>query len=261
MKKVLLLLAALTGAPLVFAVEVQTIEIEVVLDQNGWANFTENYTMSFSSPFEFDEFKEKAKKNTVSLSGWEADFDFFYPHFVRGTTNKLGNSRITFDDQTDLLTLQYTLDKRFAELSSESQRASFFTIDDRQFAGFVEGGTIVVPENTIIKIFFPPSSEIDSGSVLPPNSEASANQLTLMGIQTNSMKILYRVVKPIAPRSNDFLQGLAGTYVVLIPLLALLALGAYLKRNEIEKKIESFLVEHSEIKARGAEEELDFDLD
>ncbi len=253
----LMLLALCYGS---YSLSVRSLEIDAELDQNGGATFTENYALNFTSPFELNDFKEKAKKNGTSLLAWEADFNFFYPHFET-RSNAHQNTSIAFDEKTGYPTLKYTLSQPFARLLREEQRAAFFTIDYRQFADFIDGSTIVVPENTTIKIIFPPSSQVDRGSVLPPKSELNYNELTLHGIQTNSLKIFYSVIKPISPSGNDFLQGFSGVYALLLPAAVLLAIAAYFKREEIEENVERFLVEHSEIKTRDTDEELDFDLE
>ncbi len=260
MKKALLALAVLLVASGAHALRVGHLDIAVAIDQNGWAKFTENYSLAFSSPFEADDFKEKGRKNAASLSAWTSDYNFFYAHFASSANGK-PDSRITFDEKAGTITLGYTLSQQFARPISEGQRASFFVIDDKQFSNFVEAGAISIPENTTIVITLPSSSEVDSGSVLPPRSDLAYGQLTIRGIQTNSFKILYRVVKPIAPSGNDFFGGIFGAYQLIIPVLALLAIGTYLKRDEIEKKIEAFIVEHSEIKERESDEELDFELE
>lgn len=260
MKKALLALAVLLFATGAHALKIEHLDIAVSVDQNGWAKFTENYSLAFSSPFEADNFKEKSKKNAASLSAWTSDYNFFYAHFANASNGK-PDSRITFDEKSGIITLSYTLDQQFARPLSEGQRASFFVIDDKQFSSFIDAGAIAIPENTTIVISLPASSEVDSSSVLPPKSDLTYGQLTIRGIQTNSFKMLYRVIKPIAPRGNDFFESISGAYQLIIPLLALLAIGTYFKREKIEQKIEAFIVEHSEIKARDNEEEFDFELE
>ncbi len=231
------------------------------MDQNGGAKFTENYSLAFISDFEFNDFREQVRKDIPSLDAVNADFNFFYPHFIKGTSSNVGGVYdIFFDEPLRLITLKYTLNQRFATLSSEGQRAAFFEIDERPFLGFVDGGSIVIPDNTTIRVVLPPGSEVDVGaSSLPQKSELSASQLALRGIQTNSLKLRYRIIKPISPRGNDLLD--TRNLYIIVPAFALAAIIVYFKREEIEEKIEGFIVRHSEIKARETEEDIDFDLE
>ena len=81
----------------------------------------------------------------------------------------------------------------------------------------------------------------------------------LSGIQSNSIDIEFRVLKPIAP-SGNIIPGVSNVYLT-IPILITALILLYTKKEGIEKKIEDYLVEHSEIKSRQPEEELDLDIE
>lgn len=241
------------------ALGVEKLGITVNVDGQGYASITENYQISFISDFEFNDFKESAKRNASSLSSWQATHDFFKPHFGETAGNSIMTSSITFDEVSRTVILRYSLQEKFAALERSEQRTDFFVVPDSRLAAFNTGGTIVVPDNTRIDVMLPQNSEVDVSS-LPEKVEVAGNRVSLGGIQSNSVEIRYSVLKPIAPSSNDILQGISGIYI-LAPVIALLLAGIYVKRQEIEKRIEDYLVEHSEIKPRGAEDELSLDLE
>lgn len=261
MRKALLLVALIALSVSVHALKVVTTTIYIQVDQDGYGKFREDYSLVFSSPFEFEDFKEKARKNSSSRSAWEADYNFFYPHFEGGTGNAVDSSTITFDEQSRNLTLEYTLKEKFSRLVSQEQRVTSFVIDDKQFNNFIQGASIAVPENTLIVIDLPSTAQVDPASILPPQIEQKFNQIRLRGFQTNLLSIQYMVIKPIAPKGDEIVQGISNIYLALVTVLLILGYIVYRHRGEIEKGIENYLVEHSEIKVRETEEEIDFDLD
>jgi len=235
---------------------VEQLNVQIDVDSQGFASITENYTMGFISEFEFNEFKDSAQGNAASLGAWEADYNFFGPHFL-SSGNQLTSSAITFDESSKTLTLKYGLVRTFAQLESSGQRVDTYSIPDSRLQEFNIAGTIVIPENTTITIRLPANSEVDA-SQLPAQARVNGNQIILNGIQSNSISIDYSVLKSIAPRSDDLVQGISNTYI-FAPIIALLMVGVYLRRDEIEKRIEDYLVEHSEIKPRESEE-IDIDM-
>ena len=236
-----------------------SLDIAIAVNADGTAKFTEKYALSFSTPFELDAFRAQAKKNSSSLSAWEADYNFFYPHF-QPASNPIAKSEITFNDQSSELTLSYILENSFARLVKDDQRSTLFIIDDKQLQSFIDGGAIVIPENTQIGIMLPQSAEIDSASAIA-NAVVSQNEVKLKSIQTNSFSLQYRIIKPLGIKGNSLLDDLSNAYFIIVPLLAIVCALLYWRKDEIEKKIEGYLVAHSEINAKEAEEEIDFETE
>ncbi len=259
MKKALLFALVLAFALNAAALKVGTLDISVNVDSSGNALVAENYSMAFSSPFEENAFEESARNNSSSLLAWQADFNFFFPHFGNIAGNEIETSTIIYDPQLKAITLRYSLKGVFAQLVQSEQRADSFLIQDRQLSAFRDAGIIVIPENTKLRIILPPNSEIDA-SKLPERAVINENQVLFTGIQSNSMSVAYKVTKPIAPIGSDLFGNISGIYLALIPLAAIALIVAYAKRDEIEEKIEGYLVEHSEIKKREPDEELDLDI-
>ncbi len=240
------------------AIGVSRLDIIINVDEQGFASVTESYGISFISDFEFSDFKDAAKKNASSLSAWQATYSFFKPHFADSARNKITESTITFDENSRNLTLKYGLENRIATLRKSEQRADFFAIDDSQLAAFNTAGTIAIPENTTIDIRLPQNAEVDRSS-LPGKVQVFGNEVVMSGIQSNSLNITYTVLKPLGPKGGDIIQGISNVYL-FAPVLLLIVLAVYVKREEIGEKLEDYLVEHSEIKQRSPEEEFSVDL-
>jgi len=261
MKKIILIIALFFLSVSVNALEINHLTIDISVDNEGFANIVENYDLQFISPFEETEFVNQTIENSSSLQAWQADYEFFYPRFAQSITeiSPTPPVKISFNNEANRLTFEYSLRERFATLASEEQRSDFFIIDDKQLSNFLETSTIVIPENNTIRISIPQNSEIDT-SKLSDKVIVSGNTILLSGIQSNSIAIEYRVLKPIAPTSGELIQGISSIYVILAPVLILLMIITYIKKDDLEEKIEKYLVDHSEIKTRK-EEELDIELD
>ena len=87
MKKLFFVLAILLLTLNAQAVEVINLEINIDIDDSGNALITENYNLQFISPFEKKDFNDEAIANSSSVSAWQADYEFFIPHFARNNEN------------------------------------------------------------------------------------------------------------------------------------------------------------------------------
>ncbi|MCR4368940.1 MAG: hypothetical protein NUV67_03475 [archaeon] len=257
MKKIVFLLALLAFPAIVQSASIETLDILVSIDQSGNAGITETYIIQFTSPFEEREFQDKAIENSSSVSAWMADYEFFTPHFALDTT-RIRNSSISYAPEFKRLVFEYTLKDSFARLTANEQRANFFIIDDRQLGSFIESGSVIVPENITLRIRFPPGAEIDQQR-LPEKAVVSNNEILLSGIQSNNIRITYMVPKPIVP-TTDLVEGISNLYLFMAPVAILLIVG-YIKRDEIEEKVEDYLVKHSKINKRENDEDINLDFD
>ena len=85
--------------------------------------------------------------------------------------------------------------------------------------------------------------------------------IILKGLQSNSIEIQYKVLKPIAPEGNQLLEFLTNYYLSILAILALTGIGVYYKRKEIEQRIEDYIVKHSEIRGKPPDSDPDVDMD
>jgi hypothetical protein len=240
----------------IYAVKPENLEINIELEKTGDAKITENYRLSFISELDSDDFKKTAVKNGSSFLSWKASYEFIKKHI--NSENMTSNTTIAYEENTNTLTLIY-FEKNLAELTKQEQRADYFKIDEKKLSAFNERGSIIIPENTKITITLPPNSEAITTN-LPPKVKVLGNQIVLQGITSNSMTINYILNKPIIGEGNDIIKGIPNAYII-IAIATIIIILIHLNRDEFEKKIEEYIVEHSEIKAKKTSEEIDFDLD
>jgi hypothetical protein len=240
----------------ILAVKSENLEINIELEKTGGAKITENYKLSFISEIDSDNFKKSAIKNGSSFLAWQAEYEFIKKHI--NAENLTSNTTIAYEENTNILTLSY-VEKNLAELTKQEQRADYFKIDEKKLSAFNERGSITIPENTKITITLPPNSEVITTN-LSPKVKVFGNQIILQGITSNSMTINYILNKPIIGEGNDIIKGVPNAYII-IAIATIIIILIHLNRDEFEKKIEEFIVEHSEIKAKRTSEEIDFDLD
>lgn len=259
MKKIFFAAALILILGNVSAISVDNLGIRVNVDGEGHASVRETYSLRFISVFEKEDFNNKAIENSSSISAWQVDYEFFQSHFA-GTISDIQTSSITFDNDAQQLTFEYTLKEKFATLKAREQRSDFFEISDRELFAFNDSGTIVIPDNTQIEIVLPQNSQIDSQN-LPDKAVIAGTSILLSGIQSNSLNISYRTLKPIAFSGNDFINGISNFGLLIFAILAGGIVIVYMKREELENKIENYLVEHSEIKTRNPEEGIELELE
>ncbi|MBI4210658.1 MAG: hypothetical protein HY544_04095 [Candidatus Diapherotrites archaeon] len=240
-----------------FAVKLKNVQITVSLDNEGKGSVTESYQLEFETLSEVQSFEKTARENSSSLRAWEADYGFFYPHFEKPLGGIKDSTSISVSEESGNITLKYSPNETFARIEGREQRSDVYAIDYRQLQQFNAGGTIVIPENTTINIVLPSNSEINAAK-LPPKASVNGNTVTLTGIQSNSITVEYRVFKPIAPRSDDLVYQISNWYILFPAVLIILGI-LYLKREEIEEKIESYLVEHSDMSGKQKTDK-DFEL-
>ncbi len=184
---------------------------------------------------------------------WQARFDFFYPRFGEIAEKEISSNQIVFDEQSRVLSFSYSV-KNFSKLVSSGQRVEFFNISPRVFGAFLEGGTISIPDNVKITLFFPSNAQVDSSS-FSSGFNFFDNKLTLSALKINSISIDYSIVKSIISFDNTSFFSFRDAYIILL-VAVLLFLVVQTQKDTLEKKFEGFIVKHSEIKKK-----IDDDLD
>ncbi len=255
MRVLLILLCGLLFFGGVHALEVSRLNIDIEVFEDGYARIFEKYSIRFFAG-ELPGFREDVRDNSSSLSAWQVDYNWFFPHFGG---DALESSYITFDEGEQSLTLEYFLRVPFATKVREEARQTLWLIADRQLSYFQSAGNIVIPEDVSITIDLPNGAEIDLGK-LTPRAEVSGTSVRLNGISSNYIKLEYGIPKPIAPLMNPF--TLLQTNIVWIMAIVLVVGGAiYIGRREITEKVEGFVLAHSKIEPVEPEEEVELQLD
>jgi len=229
--------------------------IEIDIDKSGYAKVTEVYSLEFSDRNELDVFLRNVAKNGPSLEAWKIDYEWLFPRFGSATGI---SAYITYDDRERAVILNYTVDKKFAKLSSESVRSSNWRILDTQFGNFAKGGIIIIPKSVEIKIVLPAGARIDEAK-LTSHAKRLEDAVILGGISTTYINLQYALEKPIAP-PVDFTQLIkqfmaSELNLVFVAIIVILIALAIWKRKGIAQKIEDYIVGHSSLESKAPEEE------
>lgn len=256
MKKIAILFFALMLFAAVNARELQRTEIELQLDSSGTAHVAERYYYGFDNPFDLNDFKQIVEKKGSSLLAWKAFDSSISPHFCR--EQSISNAEFSFDEGQGFLRLEYDCSEQIAAKASEDSRATYWALQENQFSEFGTGSLIVIPSNTTVWVILPQNAEF-IGEVLP-SGEISSNQVKWQGyLPTTRLLLEYKINKPIAPpiETTKLLQDFFANRMnwIFILVLAVIVALVYWKRERIGKKIEDYIVEHSEITQKSSEEE------
>lgn len=244
------------------AIEVQQHLIEVELNEDGFAKIIEKYELRFEDILEIDSFNKKAQQNSSSILAWRADFEFFAPRF-ENSNNRIIRSSISYEEIARTLILEYELEKPLASILKDEPREILFSISGQQLNFFIEEGLIVIPHNTQITITTPINAQI-LGHNSPAQIPINNNTVFLSGISTSHIDIRYIISKPISTTVNslELIQEFFSTSsnIIIIVIVLLLIVGIFWKKDRISKKIEDYIVEHSEIEHSGTEEEIELEV-
>lgn len=259
MKRLLPVLALMAlFAGFAWALSPTSMAVEMDIGKDGSAHIVETYKIKFDSAAEIDLFKQEAKENGSSLLSWKVDEPWFFPHFA--DEKSISKSFVFFDEGLNQVSLDYFISGQFATLVADEARETKWKISDQQLKFYSKGGLLVVPENVTIRFNLPAGATI-AGEQLSSKVKVEGNSVILNGISTNYVNLQYHIDKPIAPLNVFRVFGeLINAHFLLFAALALLGLVVLIyKREQLVKKIEGYIIAHSEIEAREQEEELDLE--
>lgn len=238
--------------------------IDVFVGENGSASVEERFFFNFLAG-EAAQFEKDFVENTPNLSEWKSDYAFVSPHIgseglvknIEFLLNRTANGEPT-------LTMSYTYPAGLVqEIKVDSQgRSTRWKLSEIALVDFIESANIRIPSNTQIKFHFPSSSVVDA-SLLPQGVSTVNNVVTLTNIQTNALRIEYLLFTPIADPIDlgkivqNFQQS--PLFILVIAMIAIVGLYVALNREQFSKKIESYVVEHSEFKTKP-KQDIDADL-
>lgn len=238
--------------------------IDVYVSENGAATVEERFFFNFLAG-EAAQFEKDFVENTPSLSSWKEDYSFVSPHI--GSEGQVKNVEFLLNRTSSgepTLTMSYAYPNGLVQqMNVDSQgRSTRWKISEIALVDFIESANIRIPANTQIKFHFPSSSVIDT-TLLPQGVSASNGVVTLTNIQTNALRIEYLLFTPIADPIDlgkivqDFQQS--PLFVLFIAAIAIIGVYVALNREMFSKKIEEYVIEHSEFKTKP-KQDIDADL-
>jgi len=224
--------------------------IEVNVDPVGNAQVTERYFLTFQNEQQLADFRQTVKEIGASLEGWRSYDSRIYPRI--GQENDIVVSGISFIENANspnFLEINYALKTPIMEKKSETSRVIDYSLRTKFFNDFVQGSLWVIPQGTSITLNIPKGAEIEG--LVRPDATVEGNTITWNGyVFGNELALNYRLFKQIASFDlNLAISELINSewFWMAAPIAALIALLVLAKRKSISSRIESYIVEHSDL--------------
>lgn len=238
--------------------------IDVFVNENGSATIEERFFFNFLAG-EAAQFEKDFVENNPSVEEWAEDYPFVSPHI--GSVGQVRNvefllNRTAAGEPTLIMSYAYPTGL-VQEITNDSQgRSTRWKITEIALVDFIESANIRIPSNTQIKFHFPSSAVVDA-TLLPQGVSAVNGVVTLTNIQTNALRIEYLLFTPIADPIDlgkivqDFQQS--PLFILIIAIFGIVGVYVALNRDTFSKKIEEYVIEHSEFKTKP-KQDIDADL-
>lgn len=238
--------------------------IDVFVSENGSATIEERFFFNFLAG-EATQFEKDFVENNPSVEEWKEDYPFVSPHI--GSVGQVRNVEFLLNRTANgepTLTMSYAYPTGLVqEITTDSQgRSTRWKITEIALVDFIESANIRIPSNTQIKFHFPSSAVVDA-TLLPQGVSAVNEVVTLTNIQTNALRIEYLLFTPIADPIDlgQIVQNFQQSplFILIIAMVGVIGLYVALNRETFSKKIEEYVIEHSEFKTKP-KQDIDADL-
>lgn len=235
------------------------LSIDIFIDEKGSATIKEQYFFNYFAE-EAEQFIQDFEENTPSLLEWKADYPFIKPHI--GNESQTENIAFALNNTAEeqpSLTLTYTYPKGIVDiLSSQNQgRSTLWKLSDIVLVQFINSGSILINEQTQIRIHIPSNGTINE-KLLVEKVSLIDNTVTLTNFQSNALAIEYSVLTPIANPIDtgkfleDFING--PLFIVLIVILGIIIAYGMINKEKISRKVEEYIVQNTELKPEQDQE-------
>ena len=234
------------------------LEIEVDL-QEAQTQVTEKYFLTIP-PEERQGFLNDYEEFGRSLMVWRNNYDFVYPRF--GGIDDIEEITFYYDPQAQLLELSYTTSENIAVVAEDAPRTIKWSIPENSFESFITGSIINIPANVQL-IFQLPSNATVNSEELSQEIVQQDHQLLLQDYRGSNLLIYYYTDKPIAPPldlSSFISQLFTDRFMqIILTLLAFVLLAMIVYRRQLARRLEDYVVQHSELGGEKEEEELELE--
>ncbi|MFH0970262.1 MAG: hypothetical protein V1776_02260 [Candidatus Diapherotrites archaeon] len=240
-------------------------DIDIFIQENGKARVEEKFLFNYFAG-QAELFETDFEENNPSLFEWKKDYPFIHPYIglesqVEGIEFILNHTT----SQEPALTLSYDYPQNLVQpikIGTEG-RSTRWKLADLWLVQFIAGGNISIPINAQVKIHFPSNAIIDT-KLLPPSVVVSGNIITITNFSGNALPIEYTVLTPIADPidAGKIFEDIASSpaFAFIIAFLAIGGLYVGINREKIARKIEEYVIEHSEFRPQP-KQDIDADLD
>ncbi len=257
MRAVFFVLAFLLLAATIHAAELTGQQYFISVQENATGKIVELYYFSFLDSADKEEFQKTVQKNGSSLLAWQAFDSDIHIHF--GELSDVANATFQFDAESDALVLQYDADYAIVQKTAEDPRTETWTFNSKLFREFDKGSIYVIPSTSTVDIVLPLNAIVVN---VPEKAVVSENRIRFSNVSQTSLDIQYTLPKTIAPAPDtatllkEFFDNRFN--LIIVAILILFLVFVLWKRKEVGKKIEDFVVAHSEILPK---EEIPIDIE
>ncbi len=232
--------------------------IQVNVAGDGSAKVSEKFFLVFRNAVDLTNFRGKALENGPSIDAWNAFDNNITTHI---DSIKGGTGRVLFEEKQSerFVSLEYESSEQFMVKKSETSREILWEINQDVFKSFESASIYVIPSNTDISIVLPKNALVKGDIV--PTGVVSGNIVSWSGPINVSGKLVldYSTEKQIAPGigiSKALQEIVASGTMPIIAIAVVIALAVvYQQRKNISKKIEKYVIEHSEIESKPGRED------
>lgn len=241
-KTTALLWLFLLPAAFAYTFQPSSVYIEAVVDKNGFASVRERYVITFSTPEEFNTFREFVDRLGNSFYLWAREVEGFTYHFGTSFTD-LRDITITTQIASDRLAyivLTYSL--QLAKLNKDEPTYKEWIIVDFRFPWVRDAYRI--PEGYTLSVVLPPEATVER---VEPDTEVKNNVIRWEGpLATNKLMVIYST--PKIPKPVSILEILSKYSISTYFLVGILVLGVVLLlfRRKISSAIERYVINNSE---------------
>ncbi len=231
-------------------------EIQINVDENGLAQVRERFFFAFATTTELHSFEQSAQENGAQLSKWQRFNPLIYPHAGREDQTERGVITLNADPQNPLQKIvEYSyqmIDPLGIRLESRTERLARYEISTEKnrglFVPFKVGTVIQIPKYTRLTVELPATARIEEALPAPAQRPAE-NVIVWQDTQSNQFKLTYGIPQKVPTidltrQVTQVLQTPLGQGILLV-LALVLGVGVVF-RKQVAKKIEDYLVEHSE---------------
>lgn len=224
--------------------------IEISVNETGNANIIEKFHFYFPSIAQLEEFKQTSENIGLDLEEWEA-LDSKITAHIGKDRYAIKNISGGFNESSESLEIRYSLLEPIMEKIDETSRVVKYSLKANAFSASFDAGDLwEIPVNTTIRVILPTNAELTKTP--SPKASVFENIIAWEGYTTsNKLELEYELIKEIAPSFDiaKFLLNLTSSnlFIPVIAVLVIIVGIVYWKRNEINSRIENYVVEHSEI--------------
>jgi hypothetical protein len=235
-------------------VQIKKTRIEITVRENGFAGISEEYLFEFRDEEELQYFLGISEKNGSSLLSWTTFDKRFFPH-ISANEYDVKNASVEFVPNglyKSYLSIVYENESPiFIEQKERNGRFVEWSLNPRKLDAFLSGGSIVVPEKTILEITLPLNVEIKENTF-----DMKGEKVVWEGYKnTSKINLVYVIKENIAPTFNlsSAIQKMVSnkeTLTYIVAVLLVVSVLIYFKREKVSEKIDKFIIENSKVEER-----------